>query len=198
MKAAVKTDDFELAGLPLHDSKCGLDGLTSCGEEETLIKEAGQNGDEFLRGDHARFVQALIIVQELAGGRLHGLDQVGMAVPHIGDQHAGGPVDERVAVGVGHDHAGSMVPSHLRLVARALCLDARPAREELLRAWTGQRPFYGCDFVTHRAPLTLAAIAECNQCKSRCHCHPEPLACHSERSEESAVCSLRVNCAKDL
>ena len=28
--------------------------------------------------------------------------------------------------------------------------------------------------------------------------HPEPFACHSERSEESAVCSLRVNFAKDL
>ena len=149
VETTIETDDFELAGLPLHDADGAFRDLAARAEEKTFVQMRRQDGNQLLRGFHAPRMQALVIVQKLGGRFLHGLHQVRMAVPDVGHQHAGGPVDERVAVDVGHHHAGGVVPGDLRLVTGALRFDARPASKQILGSRAGQRSLHRCYLRVH-------------------------------------------------
>ena len=127
--------------------------LASRGEEKHLSRCGGRTEISFLRRFDAPGMQALVVVQKFRGHFLHGLDQIRMAVPDIRHQDPGGPVDELIAINVGHQHAGGVIPRHLRLIPGALRFRARPACEQDLGSRAGQRPLYGCNFGGHLLPL---------------------------------------------
>ena len=139
VKAAVKTKNFELARLALHDANSAFGGLGPGGQEEALVQMRGQHADQSLGRVDARRVQALIVVQQFGGCRLYRLHQMRMAVPDIGDQHPRRPVEERVAVNIGYHHTQGVVPGHRSLVAGTLRFGAGPAGKQFPRTRSGQR-----------------------------------------------------------
>ncbi len=145
VESAVEADDLETAAVALHDADGALDGLAAGREEEAFVEMRRQDGDELFGGLDARLVQAFVVVEELGGGGLDGFDQIGVAMADVGDEHAGGPVDEGVAVHVGDQDARGAVPDDGGLIAGALGLDAGPAGEQGLGARAGQGSLDGGD-----------------------------------------------------
>ena len=143
VETALKTEDLKTARLPLHDANGRLRGLAAGREEEALVHVRRQRGGQLFGRQHAILGGTLVVVQQLLGRLADGLHQMRMGVADVRHQHAAGPIEERVAVDVGDDHAAAVVPNHLGLVAGGVGLDSRPAFDEFVRFRAGN----GCLYV---------------------------------------------------